>query len=211
MFTGLVEMVGKVLRIERRASSALIAVEAPEFFSQVRPGDSVAVNGVCLTATAVESSIAFDVVTETLTRTTLGKLNSGDPVNLEGALKLGGRLGGHLVQGHVDGIGTVRKTDRQPGQMLLSVAAPAELISEIVPRGSITVDGVSLTVVSVTSDSFTVALAPFTLENTTLSELSVGRNVNIETDIIGKYVRRFLEQSNSGSVSESFLRKHGFA
>ena len=211
MFTGLVETVGKVWRIKRRASSALIAVKAPEFLSQVQPGDSVAVNGVCLTATVVEATIAFDVVTETLARTTLTTLRAGDLVNLEGALKLGDRLGGHLVQGHVDGIGTVRRTERQPGQMLLSVAAPAELISEIVPRGSITVDGVSLTVVSVAAEVFTVALVPYTMERTNLSALSIGRSVNIETDIIGKYVRRFIEGSRSGSVSESFLREHGFA
>ena len=210
MFTGLTEMTGKVLRIERKAASACITVEGPGLSEKVRPGDSVAVNGACLTVSGTGAGVAFDVVSETLSRTTLGTLRSGDAVNIELALKLGDRLGGHLVQGHVDGVATVRKTEKQSGQVLLTLTAPAELIRDIVPKGSVTVDGVSLTVVSVTSDTFSVALVPFTLEKTTLGKLSAGGQVNIETDIIGKYVRNTLERSRSGSISETFLREHGF-
>lgn len=200
MFTGIVEALGEVVGFERHGEHARLEVRCPSVADQVAPGDSVAVNGVCLTVVdAADGGFVADVMKETLARTTLDTLAPGAPVNLEQAVTPATRLGGHLVQGHVDGVGTV--TARTPGERFvdLTVALPAGLARYVVEKGSIAVDGVSLTVVRVTDGledpagppaAFTVSLIPTTLERTTLGVRRPGDPVNIEVDVIAKYVER---------------------
>ena len=211
MFTGLVQAVGKVARVEIRGGAGSLFVEARELAPEVREGDSVAVNGVCLTATATKPTLGFEMIPETFSLTTLGGLKAGDGVNLELSLKASARLGGQLLQGHVDGTGKVSRVEKQSGQVLATIRANEEIMSLVVLKGSVAVDGVSLTTTSVTKGDFTVALIPYTLEKTTLGGLKVGRAVNIETDVIGKYVKNFLTRGGAGSITEGFLREHGFA
>lgn len=211
MFTGLIRSVGSVGRVQRGSSALRLVIDAPDLLGMVRPGDSVAVNGACLTAAAVDPRLVFDVVTETILRTVLAELTPGRRVNLEPALAVGDRLGGHFVNGHVDGVGTVRALQREQGQTLLTVAAGPDIMRDVLLKGSIAVDGVSLTVAELVGDSFGVALVPFTLEHTTLGEVAVGGRVNLETDLIGKWVRRVLETRSADTLlTESFLREHGF-
>jgi riboflavin synthase len=193
MFTGIVEELGWVTGMEHHADSARITVRGPAVASDARHGASVAVNGVCLTVVDHSGSeLTADVMAETLARTSLGRLATGDRVNLERAMPVGGRFGGHVVQGHVDGVGAV--LERVPGQRweLLRFSLPSALARYVVEKGSITVDGVSLTVVGVDGDSFTVSLIPTTLELTTLGSASVGDLVNLEVDVLAKYVERML-------------------
>lgn len=195
MFTGIVEAVGSVTRIEQRGESACLAIDAPSVFEGLRIGDSVAVNGGCLTVTEVAGSqLRFEAVRETLDRTTLGGLAVGAPVNLERALRAGGRLDGHIVQGHVDGTGTVRALDREGNDVRLHVDCEPELADLLVEKGSVAIDGVSLTVVGVHAAGFDVALIPHTLEVTTLGQRQPGDRVNIEVDVLSKYVKRHLER-----------------
>jgi riboflavin synthase len=179
MFTGIVREVGRVVAFD----GSRLVVEAS---AEAAPGDSVAVDGVCLTVLD-GSRLAFDVVSETLSRTTLGGLQVGDPVNIEPALRAGEPLGGHYVQGHVDGVGKVRSTGEP-----VWIDASAELLRYLVEKGSITVDGVSLTVAAVDDAGFAVALIPHTLAETTLGELQPGDPVNLETDVLAKYVEKLL-------------------
>lgn len=195
MFTGIVEQLGEVLRLEWHGEGGVLEVRCPPIAADVREGDSVAVNGACLTVVRTDGeAFAADVMKETFDRTSLGTLTPGAPVNLERAATLATRLGGHLVQGHVDGVGTVRA--RTPGDRWedLTVALPPRLVRYVAEKGSIAVDGVSLTVVSVTDDpaEFTVSLIPATLERTTLGRRAVGDLVNLEVDVVAKYVERLL-------------------
>jgi riboflavin synthase len=183
VFTGIVRELGRVEAFE----GGRLRVLAPETGGEARPGDSVAVNGVCLTVTDVGDGVmAFDVVAETLARSTLGRLRTGAPLNVEPALRAGEPLGGHIVQGHVDGVGRVRAA----GGEGLEVEAPPEILRYCVEKGSIAVEGVSLTVAGLTDESFTVALVPHTRAATNLGELSEGDEVNLEVDVIAKYVER---------------------
>jgi len=189
VFTGIVEELGTVAAM----AEGRLAVRGPVVTRDARHGDSIAVNGVCLTVVEVtEGEFTADVMPETLRRSALGALRPGDPVNLERAARVGDRLGGHLVQGHVDGVGTV--VERTPGAQweLVRFSLPEPLRRYVVEKGSIAVDGVSLTVVAVDADSFTVGLIPTTLTLTTLGHKGVGEPVNLEVDIIGKYVERLL-------------------
>ncbi|MGS2617057.1 riboflavin synthase [Micromonospora sp. LZ34] len=194
MFTGIVEELGEVVRVtETAGDSALVAVRGPLVTSDARHGDSIAVNGVCLTVVDVADGIfTADVMGETLRRSALGALRPGDPVNLERAAALGSRLGGHLVQGHVDGVGEV--LSREPAEQWETVRfrLPAALARYVVEKGSITIDGVSLTVADVGSDWFAVGLIPTTLKLTTLGARGVGDPVNLEVDVLAKYVERLL-------------------
>ncbi|HEX6968332.1 MAG TPA: riboflavin synthase [Micromonosporaceae bacterium] len=193
MFTGIVEELGEVVRTVGAADAALIAVRGPMVTSDARHGDSIAVNGVCLTVVEVTGDVfTADVMGETLRRTALGDLRPGDPVNLERAATLGSRLGGHLVQGHVDGVGEI--IGREPGHHWETVrfSLPAGLARYLVVKGSITVDGVSLTVVDLGDDWFSVGLIPTTLKLTTLGHKGVGARVNLEVDVIAKYVERLM-------------------
>lgn len=193
MFTGIIEEKGKVAVLEHGGSSLVIA--APRL-AGAPVGSSVAVNGVCLTVVeATGKGARFDVVAETLRRSNLGSLSVGDQVNLELALAADGRFDGHIVQGHVDGQGTVDGVESGGAGVTLTISAPGHLMSQIVEKGSITIDGVSLTVASVARDTFSVALIPHTLELTTLGALEPGDTVNLETDVIAKYVQRLVGAS----------------
>jgi riboflavin synthase len=189
MFTGIVEELGRTRSVEERAGGARLVVECATVNRDASAGDSVAVNGVCLTAVAVASdSLSFDLAGETLERSTLGRLRTGDSVNLERPLTLAARLGGHLVQGHVDDVAPVRSVDRNGAGASMRIALPRSLRPYVVERGSIAVDGVSLTVAAVDDEGFEVALIPHTLAATTLGERSPGDEVNLETDVLAKYV-----------------------
>ena len=196
MFTGIVEELGEVLAVEDRGGSAHFRLRGPLVTEGARHGDSIAVNGVCLTVVeAADGEFTADVIAETLARSSLGALTAGSPVNLERPMVLGGRLDGHLVQGHVDGTGTLTgRTD----DGVVTVALPDGLGRYLVEKGSITVDGVSLTVVEAADDHFTVSLIPTTLELTTLGRKQPGDPVNLEVDVLAKYVERLLGYRRDG-------------
>jgi riboflavin synthase len=197
MFTGIVEELGEVAEVEELGTAARFAVRAPVVSADARRGDSIAVNGVCLTVVDVTGgAFTADVIRETLDRSSLGELRPGDQVNLERAATLATRLGGHLVQGHVDAVGTVLDRRRDEHWDAVRIGLPPELSRYVVTKGSIAVDGVSLTVVEVTESSFTVGLIPTTLTLTTLRSIPVGGRVNLEVDVIAKYVEKLL---SSGS------------
>ncbi|MFC0005251.1 riboflavin synthase [Micromonospora siamensis] len=200
MFTGIVEELGEIVGVTATGGdSALVAVRGPLVTSDARHGDSIAVNGVCLTVVDVDGGVfTADVMGETLRRTALGVLRPGTPVNLERAAALGSRLGGHLVQGHVDGVGEL--LSREPAEQWETVRfrLPAHLARYVVEKGSITVDGVSLTVAAVGDDWFSVGLIPTTLQLTVLGAKSVGDPVNLEVDVLAKYVERLLGSRAGG-------------
>jgi riboflavin synthase len=193
MFTGLVEQVGTIVGREPIASGVRLRIAAP-LVSELKPGDSVAVNGVCLTATALaDGAIEADVGPETARITTLGELGEGRRVNLERPMRADGRFGGHFVQGHVDGVSTILELRPESDFLWLTVGCPRALASLVVPKGSIAVDGISLTVAALHADRFDVQIVPFTFEHTNLQSARVGDRVNLECDMIGKYVARALE------------------
>ena len=189
MFTGLVEARGVIAGLERGAGTVRLSFLAPSVREGLTLGDSVAVNGVCLTVVALgPEGFAADAVAETLRRTTMGALEPGDEVNLERALRVGDRLGGHIVQGHVDGTGMVSEAEPEGESVLMRIGASGDVLRYIVEKGSIAVDGVSLTVTERLTDSFSVALVPHTMAQTTLGPDAVGRMVNLEVDVLAKYV-----------------------
>jgi riboflavin synthase len=189
VFTGLVQEVGTVTSFD----GCRLTIEAPQTAPSVREGDSVAIDGVCLTVVACdESSLSFDAVPETLARTALSTLGGGSRVNLEGALRAGDALGGHYVQGHVDGVGTVRSVEPEGEGRRMAFDAPPELLRYVVEKGSIAVQGTSLTVAAVDEHGFDVALIPHTLAVTTLGALEPGARVNLEADVLAKYVEKLL-------------------
>ena len=193
MFTGIVRELGRVDALDGGADGVRLRVDGPETAGQAGPGDSVAVDGVCLTVVeAAEGVLSFDAVPETLARTTLGRLGRGDAVNLEPALRAGEQLGGHLVQGHVDAVGRVRSVGPEGGGVRLEVSVPAELRRYCVEKGSICMQGVSLTIASLDDDGVSVALIPHTLSVTTLGGLGPGDEVNLEVDVLAKHVERLL-------------------
>lgn len=194
MFTGIVEELGKVSRLEPLNDAMRISITGPLVVSDANIGDSISVNGVCLTVTTkTADSFTADVMQETLNRSTLGQLSEGAPVNLERPVTLATRLGGHMVQGHVDGIGTVTSREVSDNWEVARIAPPKDLLKYIVEKGSITVDGTSLTVASVDAESFTVSLIPETLSKTTLGIRQVGDQVNLEVDVMAKYVEKLIE------------------
>jgi riboflavin synthase len=193
MFTGIVEELGEVVAVEELGDSSRFRLRGPLVTKGAKHGDSICVNGVCLTVVeTADGEFTADVMAETLSRSSLGALGPGSRVNLERPMELGGRLGGHLVQGHVDGTGTV--LSRTPGEHweIVRIGLPAELARYVVEKGSITVDGISLTVVEAAADSFTVSLIPTTLALTTLGVKQPGDPVNLEVDVVAKYVERLL-------------------
>ncbi len=194
MFTGIVEELGSVRAVMDLDDAARLEITGPLVTSDAEPGDSIAVNGVCLTVVALDQGgFSADVMKETLDRSALGTLVAGSPVNLERAARLDSRLGGHIVQGHVDGVATVRGIEPAEHWTTVTFDLPAGLSRYIVEKGSITVDGVSLTVVAVDDASFAVSLIPTTLAHTTLGSRQAGDRVNIEVDVIAKYVERLME------------------
>ncbi len=200
MFTGIVEELGEVVRLDTAADSARLTVRGPLVTADATHGASIAVNGICLTVTEHdEATFTVDVMAETLARTSLGALQEGDRVNLERAMAAGGRFGGHVVQGHVDGTATI--TERTPGDRweVVRFTLPQDLSRYVVEKGSVTVDGVSLTVAAVGDDWFTVSLIPTTLALTTLGHKGIGDPVNLEVDVIAKYVERLLSSKEKSA------------
>lgn len=193
MFTGIVREVGRVAAIEGGDEGVRLEIEAPRTAPGIDVGGSVSINGVCLTAESVDGDrIAFHAVPETLRRTTLGSLAANDGVNLEPALRAGDALGGHLVQGHVDGVGRIQAVEAEGDGLRVIVEAPPEVIRYCVEKGSIAMEGVSLTVAELHEDSFELALIPHTLSETTFAALAPGRAVNLEVDVLAKYVERLV-------------------
>ncbi len=214
MFTGLIEEIGSVRRVVSGAEWGSIAIACKDILPGTKIGDSIAVNGVCLTVTTLQKDgFTADVMAETLRRSDLGALRQGDPVNLERAMAADGRFGGHIVAGHVDGTGTLARKKQEGNAMVLTIAAAPALLYEIVEKGSITIDGISLTVVSVTQENFTVSIIPHTGAQTILLDKKTGDPVNLETDVIAKYIRRFTtpqKAEKKSGLTLSFLQENGF-
>ena len=209
MFTGIIKEIGTVKSIVRGSVYKLV-IEAAEVSGGVQIGDSVAVNGVCLTVTAINNSdLSFDAVSETISRSSLSELKYGGKVNLEPALRVGDMLGGHIVQGHIDGIGTVKKISSAAYDAVIEISAPSSIMHQIVEKGSVALDGVSLTVAKCSESGFSVAVIPHTLQNTVLHERKAGDKINIETDILGKYVEKLLHGKKT-DVTMDFLTEAGF-
>lgn len=200
MFTGIVEGVGTLTALEARDDGALLTLEAGSVGEGVRIGDSVALDGCCLTVVRIDGSrLCFEAVAETLARTSIGARKVGERLNLERALPASGRLDGHIVQGHVDGTGRVQELERHGHDVRMTIACDAELAELLVPKGSVAIDGVSLTVLDPQAGAFSVALIPHTLAVTTLADRQPGDRVNLEADVVGKYVRHYLRQLGIGS------------
>lgn len=215
MFTGIVEELGAIRAVRRGAASAVLSIGAAEVLSDLKIGDSVAVNGVCLTVTSLDDGgFAADVMHETLGRSSLGALVPGSRVNLERAMPANGRFGGHIVSGHIDGTGKIVSVRPDDNALWYTISAAPELLRYIVEKGSITIDGISLTVAAVDEVSFSVSLIPHTAAVTTLGKKRAGDIVNLETDIIGKYVEKLLrpapEPERQGGISLEFLAENGF-
>ncbi len=214
MFTGLIEEIGSVRHVVSGAEWGSIAIGCRNVLSGTKIGDSIAVNGVCLTVTDLKKDgFTADVMAETLHRSSLGTLRQGDPVNLERAMPADGRFGGHIVAGHIDGTGVLSRKERIGNAVLLEISAAPAILYEIVEKGSIAIDGVSLTVVSVSENGFTVSIIPHTGAQTILLEKNTGSTVNLETDVIAKYVRRFTSpapEEKQTTLTLDFLRENGF-
>lgn len=235
MFTGIIEEVGTVSSLRKGAHSCVLTVNAKTVLEDVHLGDSIATNGVCLTVTGfTKSSFSADVMHETLNRSSLGKLHVGSPVNLERAMAANGRFGGHIVSGHIDGVGTIRSIKEDDNAVWYSIECTPEIVRLIVEKGSITIDGISLTVAQVEATSFSVSIIPHTRAQTNLASNRVGDVVNLENDVIGKYVERLLTvpvrsagslgqgtvsgaaskegalPSNSNGITMDFLMRNGF-
>ena len=212
MFTGIVEEIGKIKAIRRGTHSIVLEVEATKVLEDTRIGDSIATNGVCLTVTAMgNGSFSADVMPETMLRSNLGQLQTNDLVNLERALALNSRLGGHLVAGHVDGTGRIIGKEQDDNAVWITVAASSEVMRYIIEKGSVAIDGVSLTVAFVDDAVFKVSVIPHTQEETTLTTKRIGDMVNLENDMIAKYVEKLMGRgSKSGGLSMEFLQENGF-
>lgn len=215
MFTGIIEEIGKVTQIQKGTHSAILQIQAKIVLEQLKIGDSVAVNGVCLTVTSISShSFTADVMHETLNRSALSGLTCGSSVNLERAMPANGRFDGHIVAGHVDGIGKVMQIRRDDNAVWFTIQANSSIMHYIVEKGSIAIDGISLTVASLSADFFCVSVIPHTAKVTTLGMRKIGDTVNLENDIIGKYVEKFLMPTAPTSQKNTFTREwllqHGY-
>ncbi|MCI5504750.1 MAG: riboflavin synthase [Eubacterium sp.] len=216
MFTGIIEEVGVIKNIKMGAKSAVITIQAKTVMEDIHLGDSIAMNGVCLTVTSFDkNSYSVDVMHETLRRTNLGELKGGSRVNLERAMAADGRFGGHIVAGHVDGPGVITSMKQDDNAVWITIETDASVLKYIVEKGSITIDGISLTVAEVDSRSFAVSVIPHTGVHTTLLEKKPGDTVNLETDMVGKYVEKLLgykeqEQKPKSNITMEFLMEHGF-
>lgn len=213
MFTGIIEDTGKVLRIENRGQEKRLILEIAFDLTGVQLGDSININGVCLTVAQKKGqTIGLDLSPETLQRTTLTKLKEGDKVNLERALKLSDRLGGHIVTGHIDGIGVISERRTERNFIHLRIRVPHSVSKYVVQKGSIAIDGISLTVNEYQEEEIRLTLIPYTLGKTNLMEKRVGDEVNVEADILGKYVEKILDHGGgkAKSIDLSFLKEHGF-
>jgi riboflavin synthase len=212
MFTGIIEEMGSVKGLRREAGAARLTVSASLVLEGTAIGDSICVNGVCLTVVEMDgTAFSADVANETLKVTNLGDLRAGQKVNLERALMLSARIGGHLVTGHVDAVGRIREKKQEGNSWRIFIETPESALPYIIKKGSVAVDGISLTVANVEKTGFSIAMIPHTAKQTTLGFKSAGESVNLETDIIGKYVERLLAGRVEGDVSLELLKKSGFA
>lgn len=211
MFTGIIEEIGTVRRIEHGAKGARLTIQANTVLEDTRIGDSIATNGVCLTVVSMTGdSFSADVMAESLRRSSLGTLQGGSPVNLERAMAANGRFGGHIVSGHIDGTGTIASQKREDNAVWIKIKTPAPLLRYIVEKGSIAIDGVSLTVAAVTDTDFSVSIIPHTGAQTILLGKKPGDPVNLECDVIGKYVEKLTAPHKTGGISTNFLAENGF-
>lgn len=212
MFTGIIEEIGIIKSVRRGSKSAELEVSAVKVLEDTRIGDSIATNGVCLTVTAMRNgAFLAHVMPETMSRSNLGRLKAGDRVNLERALSLNSRLGGHLVAGHVDGVGRITGRAEDENAIWITVSAAPEILRYIIEKGSVTIDGVSLTVACVDEMVFKVSVIPHTQEETTLSSKNIGDQVNLENDMIAKYVEKLMSTGKKeGGLSLEFLQANGF-
>lgn len=211
MFTGIIEEIGTVRRIEHGAKGARLTIQAKTVLEDTRIGDSIATNGVCLTVVSMTGdSFSADVMAESLRRSSLGTLQGGSPVNLERAMAAYGRFGGHIVSGHIDGTGTIASQKREDNAVWVKIKTPAPLLRYIVEKGSIAIDGVSLTVAAVTDTDFSVSIIPHTGAQTILLGKKPGDPVNLECDVIGKYVEKLTAPHKTGGISTNFLAENGF-
>jgi riboflavin synthase len=212
MFTGIVEELGKVKTLARTAGAARLTISASTVLGGTAPGDSICVNGVCLTVVEIGTAqFSADVAQETLKVTNLGDLRAGQQVNLERALQLSARVGGHLVTGHVDAVGRIREKREEGNSWRVFIEAPETALRYVIKKGSIAVDGISLTIADLDKAVFSIAMIPHTAKLTTLGFKAAGDSVNLETDIIGKYVERLLAGRVAGGVNRELLKKAGFA
>ena len=213
MFTGIIEDVGVVKGLRKSGAISIFTVETELDIKDTKLGDSISVNGVCLTVVEIkDDSFSVEASPETLSRSTLKDTMIHTPVNLERALSVGGRLGGHIVQGHVDGVGKVTKIEKDADNLIIEITPPESVMRYVVDKGSIAVDGISLTVNSIAENSFTINIISHTVEKTTLSKIKVGDEVNIEADIIGKYVEKYLSKGSvkSGGLTLEKLSEEGY-
>lgn len=216
MFTGIIEETGKIILVKRGRNSSRLMIQGKVIFEDVKEGDSVAVNGVCLTVSGFENQVfSADVMSETLSRSALGSLKAGDRVNLERAMPAYGRFGGHIVSGHIDGTGSVASIRKDDNAIWFSIRTTEKILRYIVEKGSVAIDGISLTVATVQEDMFKVSIIPHTAKVTTLADKNVGDTVNLENDIVGKYIEKLLAapqaaQKPQSNITAEFLMKNGF-
>lgn len=215
MFTGIVEEVGTIEQLQRGRASATLTIRASQILEDMKLGDSIAVNGVCLTVTSFHKNcFTADIMHETLNRSSLSAVQNGSHVNLERAMMAGGRFGGHIVSGHVDGVGRITDIRRDDTAVWYTVQAAPSILRYIVEKGSVAIDGISLTVAKLYSDCFQISAIPHTVRATVLSERRVGDTVNLENDMIGKYVERLLlpesKEAPSGGITKEFLTRCGY-
>lgn len=212
MFTGIIEEIGYIKSVTKGAKSFSMLITADVVASGLAPGDSVNTNGVCLTVTGLSpDSFTVDVMPETMRKTNLGDLKTGSPVNLERALMLSSRIGGHLVSGHIDGTGVIRQIKKEDNAVWITITAGSEILHYIIVKGSVTLDGISLTVVHVNGQNFDVSLIPHTMAVTTLRDKKPGDTLNVECDMVAKYIEKFTGNIRQGSkIDQEFLDKYGF-
>ena len=216
MFTGIIEEIGTITAVQKGAKSARLTIKADMIFEDMKLGDSIAVNGVCLTVTDFnQNTFSADVMNETLSRSGLGRLSAGSSVNLERAMQANGRFGGHIVSGHIDGTGEIIRKARDDNAVWLTVSAPEHIMKYIVEKGSVTIDGVSLTVARAEKQHLAVSIIPHTGKATILLDKRPGETVNLEIDIIGKYIERFLsalpvKDKATSNITYEFLANAGF-
>ncbi|MBM3437406.1 MAG: riboflavin synthase [Bacteroidetes bacterium] len=214
MFTGIIEETGKIISVNRGVRSAVLRIGAKKILTDIKTGDSISVNGVCLTVTSCDpGGFSADVAPETLGVTNLGSLIAGSKVNLERALTFNDRLGGHLVSGHVDGTGEISAVIRLDNAIMVSIKTDENLMKYIIHKGSVAVDGISLTVAELKRDGFVVSVIPHTALDTTLASKKKGDRVNLECDMIGKYVEKFFNRENNSNdkgIGTAFLKEHGY-
>lgn len=209
MFTGIVEEIGKVISIKKGTNSVSLSLGGTLIFSDLKLGDSVAVNGICLTVTSIKGNVfTADVMNETLSRSSLGELKTGSNVNLERAMPANGRFGGHLVSGHIDGTGIISAIKKDDIAIWYTVKTERKIMRYIIEKGSIAIDGISLTVAKVERDNFSVSIIPHTAKETVLSEKKTGSIVNLENDIVGKYIEKFMTTPNG--ITKEFLLENRF-